>query len=393
MASEMDGNVQSAEDPLGGRRITVLHVDDDPNFTELTEAYLTREDDADFDVLTETAASVALDRLEAEPVDCVVSDYDMPGRNGLEFLDAVRDAYPDLPFILFTGKGSEEVASDAISAGVTDYLQKGAGSESYQLLANRITNAVARRHARTNYREIMEKVPAGIVVHDPENGAIVDMNAKFPALFGYTRPELFDAGFQVIHRDDDPYTIERARELVHDTVSTGAQTFRWPGVTKGGESIWTEVHLRSARLDGRLRVLAVVRDISGRKRQEETLAYERDSLAALFQAVPEPVVHVRVEGEQALVVRVNDAFVDVFGYDRAEVEGRSLDDLIVPDRFLGEGRSINYRTKEATLIEQEVVRDAHDGEREFHFKAAPIVQDEDDVEWVGTYVELTDSSP
>ncbi len=69
----------------------------------------------------------------------------MPGIDGLEFLQAVRERYPDLPFILFTGEGSETVASDAIAAGVTDYLQKGSGTEQYELLANRIRNAVRAR--------------------------------------------------------------------------------------------------------------------------------------------------------------------------------------------------------------------------------------------------------
>lgn len=48
----------------------------------------------------------------------------MPTANGLEFLESVRDRYPAIPFILYTGKGSEEIASDAISAGITDYVHK-----------------------------------------------------------------------------------------------------------------------------------------------------------------------------------------------------------------------------------------------------------------------------
>lgn len=68
----------------------------------------------------------------------------MPGQNGIEFLETDREEYPNLPFILYTGKGSEEVASDAISAGATDYLQKGSGTDQYQLLANRTPNAVGQ---------------------------------------------------------------------------------------------------------------------------------------------------------------------------------------------------------------------------------------------------------
>jgi PAS domain S-box-containing protein len=121
--------------------IRVLHVDDDADLAELAAIYLERESDR-LDVETVTDTGEALDRVVDGGVDCVVSDYDMPGRNGIEFLGAVRETRPDLPFILYTGKGSEEVASDAIASGVTDYLQKESGTGQYAVLANRITNAV-----------------------------------------------------------------------------------------------------------------------------------------------------------------------------------------------------------------------------------------------------------
>ncbi|MFB6304277.1 MAG: GAF domain-containing protein [Haloferacaceae archaeon] len=140
-----DGGVPGTDADDGPVR--VLHVDDDPDFRALAAELLEREDDR-FAVSGAGDADEGLERLSREPFDCVVSDYDMPGRDGVEFLRAVRDAYPDLPFVLFTGKGSEEVASEAISAGVTDYLRKGTGTDQYALLANRIRNAVESRQAR-----------------------------------------------------------------------------------------------------------------------------------------------------------------------------------------------------------------------------------------------------
>ncbi|PSP89924.1 HTR-like protein, partial [Halobacteriales archaeon QS_4_66_20] len=108
--------------------IQILHVDDDPDFGDLVATFLERENE-EFEVIQKTSAGDALDRLDRDAgVDCIISDYDMPGKNGIDFLEAVRDEFPELPFILFTGKGSEEVASDAISAGATDYLQKGGGT-------------------------------------------------------------------------------------------------------------------------------------------------------------------------------------------------------------------------------------------------------------------------
>ena len=116
-------------------RIRVLHVDDEPDFADLTATYLEREDD----------------RITVE-TDCVVSGYEMPDTNGTEFLETVRETYPDLPFVLFTGKGSEAVASDAISAGITDCLEKEVGTDQYAVLANRVTNAVAGIRAERRVR-------------------------------------------------------------------------------------------------------------------------------------------------------------------------------------------------------------------------------------------------
>jgi PAS domain S-box-containing protein len=154
--------------------IRVLHVDDEPDFAEMAAEFLRRENDR-LVVETATSASEGLSRLADGEYDCVVSDYDMPGSSGLEFLKAVRDDQPDLPFILFTGKGSEEVASDAISAGVTDYLQKESGSDQYTVLANRIANAVEHAQSRRmverseqRLREVVDSLPHILYVVDTD---------------------------------------------------------------------------------------------------------------------------------------------------------------------------------------------------------------------------------
>lgn len=132
--------------------ITVLVVDNEPDFADLAAAMLERERDS-LTVETATSGDEALETLADESISCIVSDYEMPGMTGLELLEEVRDRDPDLPFILFTGKGSEEIASEAIAAGVTQYLQKKPGRDRYTLLANQITNAVSQYRAETELRE------------------------------------------------------------------------------------------------------------------------------------------------------------------------------------------------------------------------------------------------
>ena len=164
--------------------ISVLVVDDEPGMANLVSTYLQRFDDT-LAVDTVSSPREAYDRLNH--VDCVVSDYDMPDVDGLMFLEAVRADHPDLPFVLFTGRGSEDIAADAITAGVTDYMQKGSGTDQYRVLAQRIRNAVARYRlgeaadAATDRAEtILEASPDPILVTANErvtyaNPAAVDL--------------------------------------------------------------------------------------------------------------------------------------------------------------------------------------------------------------------------
>ena len=131
--------------------IRVLHVDDEPRFLEFTATFLPAIDDR-LSVVTEPTPADGLDRLAADTIDCVVSDHRMPSMTGIEFLHAVRTDHPTLPFILFTGEWSETVASGALAAGATDYLQKRSGTEQYELLANRIRNAVEAQRAQRALR-------------------------------------------------------------------------------------------------------------------------------------------------------------------------------------------------------------------------------------------------
>ncbi|WP_394343394.1 response regulator [Haloarcula sp. Atlit-7R] len=171
--------------------IAVLHVDDDPDFAEFAASLLERQDDR-LTVVRADSASDGQALLAERPVDCVVSDYDMPRLNGIEFLQAIREQYPDLPFILFTGKGSEEIASEAISAGVTDYLQKGSDVERYELLANRVMNAVAQNRAQQRalettqrYETLFTHTTNAIASVELRNGApiIQSVNPAFEATF------------------------------------------------------------------------------------------------------------------------------------------------------------------------------------------------------------------
>ncbi|MFC7140491.1 PAS domain-containing protein [Halosimplex aquaticum] len=199
------GDTPVAESEQAVETFRVLHVDDEPDLSELASIYLERADDR-FVVETATSASIALDKLSEEQFDCVISDYEMPGCNGIEFLGLVREQYSDLPFILFTGKGTEEIASDAISAGVTDYLQKQASTDQYSVLANTVSNAIEHYQSNQTVQQrnqqlqaVIKRVTDAIVEVDadwqftlvnPQAEALYDMDEE--DLLGRDFWEVFD---------------------------------------------------------------------------------------------------------------------------------------------------------------------------------------------------------
>ena len=111
------------------KSVNILHVDDEPDFADMAAAFLERENER-FEVETVHDANEGLDLITAEDYDYIISDYDMPHMDGLDLLTAVREEYPDLPFILFTGKGNEEIALEALNKGANMYLEKSGDPDS-----------------------------------------------------------------------------------------------------------------------------------------------------------------------------------------------------------------------------------------------------------------------
>lgn len=133
-------------------------MDDERKLVNLLKAYLEEIIDESLRVEITTDPFEGLEFIQKHSVDCVVCDYDMPGIDGLEFLENVRKLDSDIPFILLTGKGNEYVASEAIGLGATDYLKKPAGTKQFETLANRIDSAVVQYWAEQDAREEIKRL-------------------------------------------------------------------------------------------------------------------------------------------------------------------------------------------------------------------------------------------
>ena len=267
----------------------VLYVDDDPSFAQMISRMLERESDA---IAVETAESAAagIEIVRSDSIDCVVSDYSMPEADGLEFLRMVRETYEDLPFLLVTGRGSEDIASDAISAGVTDYIQKARGSDHYTLLANRITNAVeqyrSKREIEKQKRDLEELKNRfqSFVTHSPDVITVVDetgtIRYQSPAAERVLDSEPSEAvgtdGIELVHPEDRTHVTERFRELVGGERESFAVEHRVEH--DDGTVVWVEsIASPSGELDeGRYVVNS--RDVTGRKERERELEQKTERL-------------------------------------------------------------------------------------------------------------------
>lgn len=136
---------------------SVLYVDDEELLLEIGRRFL--EKDGTMAVTTLASARAALVQIGAAPFDAIISDYQMLDMDGIMFLKEVRTREPDLPFILFTHRGRDEVATEAFNHGADFYIQKG-GDPNVQFaeLSQAIRITVEYRRAKQALRESEERV-------------------------------------------------------------------------------------------------------------------------------------------------------------------------------------------------------------------------------------------
>ncbi|MFC7020982.1 MULTISPECIES: PAS domain S-box protein [Haloarcula] len=309
--------------------IAILHVDDEPGLLDLTKTYLEVENDR-FEVTTASDVDEGLAMLAEHRFDCIVSDYDIPDRNGIEFLSAVREDHPDLPFILYTGKGSEEIASEAISRGVTDYLQKETGTGQYTVLANRITNAVEQYRAATALEEsrdrlslLLEQSPLGVLEYD-EDFEIVRLNETGEEILGYTESELVGETWEVLVTEESYEHVDR----VTDELEAARGGFRSvdENVRKDGERIVCEWHNRVITDDDGdvVTVISLFQDVTDRRERQRDLERYKAYLEGSTDIIT-------VLDEDRTIQYQSPSVTRILGYDAGQLVGEQGFEYVHPD--------------------------------------------------------------
>ena len=276
---------------------TVLYVDDEETLLEVGKLFLER--DGRFSIDTITSAPSALALMEKKNYDAIISDYQMPLMDGIAFLKRVRGANNPVPFILFTGRGREEIVIQALNEGADFYLQKGGEpAPQFAELAHKVRLAVEQRRAEASIRDherreqdIINFLPDATFAIDM-NGTVIAWNRAIEVMTGVPAKEMLGKGgyeyaipfygerrpilINLIFVHDDEIR-SRYSDIVHDGTMLAAETTL--SHLKGEQrTVWaraTPLYDQGGHVVG---AIETIRDITARKAAETELRKAHDEL-------------------------------------------------------------------------------------------------------------------
>ncbi len=308
----------------------ILIVDDERDFLEQTEIFLGQLE-SDLEIDSVLSAEEALEELKKQDYDAIVSDYQMPGMDGLDLLKVLREERDiDIPFIIFTGKGREEVAMEALNLGADRYLRKGGESEvQYAVLADAIKQEVKHHKTKEHldarkeqFEKAVQNAPYPAMLHT-EDGEVVSINELWTEITGYEKediPTLDDWLEKAYGEKKDEVKIHL--DSLYDIggrVDEGVYTIK----TKGGEE--REWEFSSSPLgelpDGKSIVLSMANDITERRRMERALKESEEKYKNLFYETPLGTFYYNEEG---IIKECNEKFVEIIGSSREALIGLDM---------------------------------------------------------------------
>ena len=312
---EIDGD----EGPRAASLVRVLVVDGEPGFADPAASRLETRDDR-IEVVTIDGGEAALDALSSGSFDCVVSGYELAESDGVELLETVRDRYGDVPFVLFTGSGSEAVASEAISAGVDEYVRRDEPADQYARLASAVEGVVSQARDDRRLAAHLERT----------SDAFCQIDSEWRLTYLNERA----AGF--IERDADGVLDERIWELFPGVAGTEAEA-ALREVAGTGEARRFEHHVDSLGADLVVNAYPTAdglalyfRDVTARRKRERELRELSERLQLAVEGADVGVWDWNVRTDE---VRFDDRWAGMLGHDADEIDFdlSTWEDRVHPD--------------------------------------------------------------
>jgi len=309
--------------------LKILIVDDNPDDRALARREIDREfPNSQFrQVLTAKELSQA---VESTRFDMVVTDYQLRWSDGITVLLAVKVRWPDCPVIMFTGSGNEEIAVQAMKAGLDDYVLKSPRhyarlASSVHMALERVKQRKALREAEQRFQSLFDDVPLGLF-RVTRDGNIVDVNPALIEMLGHPDRKSL-AAVKAVDFFAEP--AERHAMLNLLKRSGIIRSFEARLRRHSGTIIWAEANARAVRnaanqvayYEGSLE------DITARKEAERSLRESEARKGAILNSALDAIITI---DDQGRINEFNPAAEKMFALTRASVLGQDLADLIIP---------------------------------------------------------------
>jgi len=308
-------------------------VDDNKPLLNVAAMYIERDAD-DFEITTADSATFALDLLEFNSFDAIISDYQMPILDGLEFLARVRALDENLPFIIFTGKGREEIAIQALNLGATHYVVKGGDPRSqYAELIHIVRSSVeynrerkARYESDERYRFVFENANDGIMIVERNTHKIHSANPKLQKMMGYSLEELVQLRIDDIHPREQMEQINDLFEKQARNEILIAE--RIPVLRKDCSIFYADISAAAMKLGGNDYQLGIFRDVTPRVESQPSGNENMEQFQLFFHNAPVYCYMIAHDGQ---IMSVNNTALKALGYTKEELIGKNVSILYPPD--------------------------------------------------------------
>ena len=297
----------------------ILYVDDEPALLDIGKVFL--EEDGSFAVDTSPSAPDALVRISSRKYDAIVSDYQMPKMDGIVFLKTLMAQGDTTPFIIFTGRGREDVVIEALNSGADFYLQKGGEPESqFAELEHKILHAISQKRAdlalkksEADYRHLIEH--AGEAIFVTQNEVFRLVNPQLIKLTGFSEQELLGQQFtRFVHPDYTNALLENYRKRIAGAANPPC-SYIFRIIRKDGTLRWVELSVVAITWDERPAILNFMIDITDRKFAEDALRESEERYHQFFKTTLDGLFITTPDGQW---IDFNDAVVEMFGFDNRD---------------------------------------------------------------------------
>jgi PAS domain S-box-containing protein len=343
---------------MTANRLQVLLIEDNPGDVRLIMEMLAEAKTTDIGIESAESLSAGLDILTRGGFDVVLLDLGLPDSQGLATLGRLYSRVPGIPIVVLTGHGDEAIAIEAVKQGAQDYLVKGEVDE--KLLVRSIHYAVERRRllaelevSRASFTSIVEKSADGILVLGAD-GSVLYANSAACELMGKSEDTL-----------PAPLALpavpgERTElQVLHPEGATGI----------------AEMRVRATDWNGNPATLAIMRDITKRKRAEEALRQSEERFRAVFEGAQDCIF---IKDRQLKYTMVNPAKEKLLNRRASEIVGRTAEEIF--GKEIGKHiREVDLRVLDGQTIEEERVRPINGVPLTFHDIRVPLRDSSGDI--------------